>query len=132
MKYTFQLLLAALVLHAQMAAGDDIACQTVYGQALSACARSLDWLTQSPRAGAQRACVDGALLTKAYCMSGSNACLDHCHGAYENSVAACEATFAPGMCAGGEACEAIILQESDSCISHAVGVLDSCSAACPR
>ena len=132
MKYTFHLLLAALALHTQMAAGDDTACQSVYGHALSACARSLDWLTPNPRAGAQRACVDGALLTRAYCVSGTNACLDNCQSAYENSVAACEVTFAPVVCAGDATCETIILQQGDNCISHAVSVLDSCSAACPQ
>jgi hypothetical protein len=132
MKYTFHLLLAALVLHPQYAAGDDIECQAVYGQALSTCARSLDWLTSNPRAGAQKACVDGARLTRAYCMSGINACLDYCQSAYEHSVASCEATFAPAVCTGGATCEAIILQQSDNCISHAVSMLEACSAACPQ
>ncbi len=131
MKHIFHLVLAAFVLHTQFAAGDDIKCKTVYGQAVRACARSLDLLTLNVRAGAQKACVEGAVLTRGYCMSGISACLEKCQAAYENSVSACEVTFAPAICAGGETCEAIILQERDNCISNAVGVLDSCSAACP-
>jgi hypothetical protein len=131
MKYTFRLLLAALALHAQVAAGDDSKCLADYRLAVRACVRSLDFLIPGVRTGAQRACVEGAVLTKAYCMSGTDACLDTCQAAYEDSVAACEETFAPATCAGGVTCEAIILQERDNCISHAVGVLDSCSAVCP-
>jgi hypothetical protein len=131
MKKIFHLLFAGLALHTPIAAGDDIKCQTDYRLAVRACVRSLDFLIPGVRTGAQRACVEGAVLTKAYCMSGTNACLDNCQVAYEDSVAACEETFAPATCAGGATCEAIILQERDNCISHAVGVLDSCSAVCP-
>jgi hypothetical protein len=131
MKYTFRLLLAALALHAQVAAGDDSKCLADYRLAVRACVRSSDFLVPTERAGAQRACVEGALLTKAYCVSGTNACLDTCQIAYEDSVAACEVTFAPAICAEGATCEEIIRQQRDNCTSHAVGVLDSCSAACP-
>jgi hypothetical protein len=131
MRDTFHLLLAVLALHAQVAAADDIKCRTDYGLAVRACVRSLDFLIPGVRAGAQRACVDGALLTKEYCMSGANACLDNCQVGYEESVAACEEKFAPAICAGGATCEEIILHERDNCIFNAVSVLDSCSAACP-
>jgi hypothetical protein len=132
MKYTFHLLLAALALHTQIAAGDDIKCQTDYGLAMRACVRSLDFLNPSVRAGARRACVDGARLTKASCMSGTDACLDNCPVGCEDSVSACEATLAPAICAERATCEEIILQERDKCISNAVSVLDSYSAVCPR
>ena len=131
MKSAFALFLAALALHAEVAAGDEIRCRTAYGQAVRACARSLDLLALSGRAGAQKACVEGAVLTRAYCMSGINACLDKCEGTYESSVAACEETFAPALCAENATCEAIILQQRDNCISSAVSALDFCSAACP-
>jgi len=131
MKNMAHLFLAALVLHAQAALGDDVKCKTDFGQAVRACARSLDLLALDARGGAQKACVDGAVLTKAYCMSGTNACLDRCQVAYESSVGACEATFAPAMCAENATCEAIIQQQRDNCISNAVGTLDFCSAACP-
>jgi hypothetical protein len=131
MRDAFHLLVAVLALHAQVAAADDIKCQMDYGLALRACVRSLDFLSPGVRVGAQRACVEGALLTKAYCMFEANACLDDCEFGYEDAVAACEVTFAPAICLGGATCEEIILQERDNCISNAVGVLDSCSAACP-
>jgi hypothetical protein len=131
MKSTFHWFFAALVLHTPIAAGDEIKCKTAYGEAISACARSLDLLALDARSGAQKACVEGAVLTRAYCMSGVDACLDDCQASYEHSVAACEVTFASAACAGNVSCEAIIRQQSDNCISHAVSVLDSCSAACP-
>ncbi len=131
MKIIVHSFIAALVLHIQVAAANDISCRTDYLQTVSACARSLDLLASNARAGAQKACVVGARLTRAYCMSGADACLDRCHVAFERSVAACETTFAPAVCAGGVACEAIILQQSDNCVSNAVSELDFCSAACP-
>ena len=131
MKNAFRLLLAAFALHAQVAAGDDLKCRAVYAQAVSACARSLDLLVLNGRAGAQKACVEGAVLTRAYCMAGTNACLDKCQAAYANSVTACEETFAPAVCGEDATCEAIILQQRDNCISSAVSTLDACSAACP-
>jgi hypothetical protein len=131
MKSRFYLFFAALALHTQIAAGDDINCKATYGQALRACARSWDLLISNGRAGAQKACVEGAVLTRAYCMSGIDACLDHCQVSYEKSAAACEATFAPATCAEETRCESIILQQRDNCISNAVSGLDSCSQACP-
>ena len=131
MKNIFCLFFAALALHAPNAAGGDIQCKATYGEAMRSCARSWDLLTSSARAGAQKACVEGAVLTKAYCMAGVNACLDKCQASYERSAAACEGTFSPAICAGDEKCEAIILQQGDNCISSVVNALDSCSAACP-
>jgi hypothetical protein len=132
MKNIFHLFLAAFVLQAQGGAADDLECRTAHRQAISACARSLDLLALDARAGAQKACVDGAVLTRGYCMSGIDECLDNCQRSYENSVAACEATFDPADCGGGAACEAIILQQADNCVSNVVSVLDSCSAACSQ
>jgi hypothetical protein len=130
MKNMFRLFFAALVLHTQSAAGDDIKCTTAYRQAMTACARSFDGLTMVVRAGAQRACVDGARLTQAYCMSGSNPCLDDTLAAYDRSLARCEADFDPAACAGELACEQIIAQQRDNCISYTVSVLDARTAAC--
>jgi hypothetical protein len=131
MKTLSCLFFAALVLHTQIAAADDTRCKTVYGQAVRACARSADLLVINGRAGAQKACVDGAVLTRSYCVSEINACWNNCQASYEKSVVACEATFAPAICAGEMACESIILQQRDNCISHVVSGLDACSEACP-
>lgn len=131
MRNIFYLFFAVLVLHTQIAAGDDTRCKTVYGQAMRACARSSDLLALNGRAGAQKACVEGAVLTRSYCMSGINACWDNCLASYDKSVAACEANFAPDICAGEITCESIILQQRDNCISNGVSGLDSCSDACP-
>jgi hypothetical protein len=131
MKTFLHLFVGALALHASIAAADDAQCRSDFGQAMRSCARSWELLTSNTRSGSQKACVDGALLTKAYCLSGVNACLDRCQASYQHSVAACEATFSPTVCAGGEKCEAVILQENDNCVSSTVSVLDACSAACP-
>lgn len=131
MKNAIYLFFAALVLHTQVAAGDDTRCKTVYGQAMRACTRSPDLLSVNGRAGAQKACVEGAVLTRSYCMSGINACWDSCRALYEKSVAACEATFAPAMCAGETTCESIILQQRENCIANVITGLDACSDACP-
>lgn len=130
MKNIFYLFFAALVLHTQFAAGDEFKCTTAYGQAMRACARSLDLLTMNVRAGAQRACVEGARLTQAYCMSGSNPCLDDALAAYDRSLATCEADFDPAACAGELACEHIIAQQRDNCLSYTVSMLDAHTAAC--
>jgi hypothetical protein len=132
MKTILHLFLAALALHVQGAAADDLECRKAHGEAISACARSLDLLAQAMRAGAQKACIDGAVLTRSYCMSEVDECLDNCQRSYENSVAVCEATFNPTACAGSATCEAIILQQRDNCVSSVVNVLNSCSAACPQ
>jgi hypothetical protein len=131
MKTFFHLFVAALALHASVAAADDAQCRSAFGQAMRSCASSWELLTSNSRSGAQKACVDGAVLTKAYCLSGVSACLDRCQVSYERSVAACETTFSRTMCAADAKCEAVIAQENDNCISSAVGVLDVCSAACP-
>ena len=131
MQRRFGVFVVALLLHVPIAAGDDLQCKAVYRGALRDCARSLDLLASDARGGAQKACVDGAQITRAYCASGVNACLDRCTVTYEKSVVACEATFATAVCRGGETCESIVLQQRDNCISHTVSVLDACSAACP-
>jgi hypothetical protein len=131
MKNMLPLFFAMLALHAPLAAADDVKCRTVYVHALKACARSPDLLALSGRAGAQKACVEGAAITRTYCMSESNACWENCQARYDRSTAACEADFAPAVCGGETMCESIILQQRDNCISHVVSGLDSCSDACP-
>lgn len=121
---------AALLLHAGAAPGDDIACRKTYSQALGTCARSFDVLDPDARAGAQRACVEGARLTQAYCVSGMDACLGDSLLAYDRSVAVCEAGFDPTACFGGVVCEQVIAQQRDNCVSHEVSVLDARTAAC--
>jgi hypothetical protein len=130
MKSTSILFSAALLLHAGAAPGDDIACRKTYTHTLSTCARSLSALDPDGRAGAQRACVEGARLTQAYCVSGVDTCLDDSLNAYDRSAAACEAGFDPSACAGGVVCEQVIAQQRDNCLSHAVSVLDARTAAC--
>ena len=130
MKSTSLMFCAALVLHAGAAMGDDIACRQTYGETLRTCARTLNLLNPDLRAGAQRACVEGARLTQAYCVSGIDMCVDGCLVAYDRSVAACEAVFDSVFCAGAAACERIITQQRDNCLSYAVGALDACTAAC--
>lgn len=130
MKSQSLLFSAALLLHAGVVPADDIACRQTYSQTLSACARPLNVLDSNRRAGAQRACVEGARLTQAYCMSESNTCLDDNLVAYDRSLAACEADFDPAACAGGLTCEGIIAQQRDSCLSYMVSMLDARTAAC--
>lgn len=95
------MLLAALVLHSEAVAGDDIACLQTYGQTVRTCAHTLNLLSPDLRAGAQRACVEVARLTLAYCMPGINVCLDNSQVADDRSVAACEAVVDSAVCAGG-------------------------------
>jgi hypothetical protein len=121
---------SALVLHAAIAASADIACRQVYFQTVRSCGQSLDLLGPDLRAGVQRACVEGARLTKAYCMSGNDVCPDDCLVAYDRSVAKCEAVFDPAVCTGVMACAEVIVQQRDNCLSHAVGLLETCTNAC--
>jgi hypothetical protein len=130
MKSMSWLFSAALLLHAGAVTADDNACRQTYSQTLSACAHSLNMLDPNRRAGAQRACVEGARLTQAYCMSGSNTCLDDNLFAYDRSLAACEADFDPAACAGRLACEQVIAQQRDNCVSYTVSMLDARTAAC--
>jgi len=130
MKSKALLFSAAFLLSSGAVLADDSACRQTYSQTLSACARSLNMLESNRRAGAQRACVDGARLTQAYCMSGTNACLDDKLVAYDRSLAACEADFDPAACAGVLACEQIIAQQRDNCLSYTVSMLDARTAAC--
>ena len=124
--------LAALALQAQVATGGDIDCRTRYVQAVGACAQLSNLFDPGLRAGAQIACVDGARITRSYCMSETDACLDYRQVAFDNSAAGCEATFDPTVCAAAAACEDTILQQRANCISVAAGVLASGTAACPR
>jgi hypothetical protein len=130
MKSMSFLLSAAFVLHAGDASGDDMACRQTYSRTLSECAHTLRLLSPDLRAGAQRACVEGARLTQAYCASGSNVCLDNCLATYDRSGAVCETVFDSGICAGGAVCAQTIIQQRDNCLSYGVGVLDACTAAC--
>lgn len=121
---------AALVLHAGAASGDDVTCRQTYGDTLRSCARTLSLLNPDLRAGAQRACVEGARLTRTYCISAIDACPDDCLLAYDRSVPACETVFDSVVCAGGAECERTIAQQRDNCLSFAVDVLHACSTAC--
>ena len=121
---------SALALHAAVAASSDIACRQVYFHTVRTCGQALDLLGPELRAGAQRACVDGARLTKAYCMSGNDICPDNCLAAYDRSVAKCETDFDPAVCTGVVACAEIIAQQRDNCVSHVVGLLETCTNAC--
>jgi len=132
MKSTLIWFVAALALHTQLAAGAGIGCRRSYADAVGACAQPSNLADPGLRAGAQRACVDGARITRSYCMSAVDACLDQGETAYEGSVAACETTFDPAVCAAGSTCEDTILQQRANCISVAVSVLASGAAACPR
>jgi hypothetical protein len=130
MKSLSWLFFAVLLLHAEVAPADDMACRQAYSRSLNACARSLDMFDPNGRAGAQRACVDGARLTQAYCMSESNACLNDGLAAYDHSLAACEAEFDTAVCAGEMVCEQVIAQQRDNCLSYTVTMLDVSTAAC--
>lgn len=121
---------AVLALQAGAAFGDDITCRQTYGETLRTCARTLNLLSPDLRTGAQRACVEGARLTQAYCMAGADACLDDCLAAYDRSVPACETVFDSVVCVGGAQCERTVTQQRDNCLSYAVDVLGACSAAC--
>ena len=132
MKCAHRWLLAALALQAPLAAGGDIECRESYSHAVAACAQPSNLPDPALRAGAQRACVDGARITRSYCMSGIDACLDSREAAYESSVAACEVTFDPAVCAAGPTCEDTILRQRANCISVAASVLAAGAAACPR
>jgi len=132
MKRTLLWLVAALALQTQWAAAGDIECRRSYSLAVGACAQPSNLPDPGLRAGGQRACVDGARITRSYCTSEIDACLDRGEAAYETSVAACEATFDPAVCAAGLTCEDTILQQRANCVSVAVSALASGAAACPR
>lgn len=132
MKRTLRWFIAALALQPPFAAGGDVECRQGYRDALGACAQPSNLPDPVLRAGAQRACVDGARLTRSYCMSAMDAWLDGGEAAYERSVAACEATFDPAACGAGATCADTLLQQRANCIAVAVGVLASGASASPR
>ncbi len=132
MTSTMRWFIAALALQAPFAAGGNLGCRESYRDAVGACAQPSNLPDPALRAGAQTACVDGARLTRSYCTTGIDACLDGGEAAYERSVAACAATFDLVVCRGGPTCEDTLLQQRANCIHSAVGVLASGAAACAR
>lgn len=132
MKSTLRWFIAALALQPPFAAGGDVECRKSYRDALGACAQPSNLPDPALRAGAQMACVDGARITRSYCMSATDAWLDDGEVAYVTSVAACEATFDPAVCGVGPTCADTILQQRANCIAVAVGELASGTAASPR
>lgn len=112
---------------------DRQACQMAYSTSVTQCAQGLDFLEPATRAGAQKACVQGAKLKRDICMAGTPppTCQDSCQAAYNISVSSCESSYDPASCGGNLFCEGIISSQRAACIGNATNALNSCTAACP-
>lgn len=110
------------------------ACQTTYANEVTTCAKGLSFLEPSTRAGAQKACVSSAKMKRSVCL-GEGApdpvCQQSCASAYDMSVAQCQITYNPLDCGNSAICTQIVTQQQSICISDAVTVLNTCTAACP-
>lgn len=112
----------------------DNECGRAYGQSVKSCAESLEFLAPNVRAGAQKACVEDAKISKEACQSGVNTCLEDCNTSYQSSLGACESSYQQNLiyCDGDTVCNAYYLNQKSICESASVDTLNSCTASCQQ
>lgn len=126
-------LVAAVLPSSSQTTGDRQECQKAYVTKITGCAQGLGFLEKIVRAGAQKACVEGAKVSRNSCLAGVvvPTCQDSCLAAYNILQQSCETAFSPAVCGGVVECEAEVLSQRANCVAVALDILNACTASCP-